>query len=67
MKLANVNGRATLVLGDEITDVATASGGSFGPSLASVYDDWAAFVAFAGHRQRRYRAARRGRPRLPGA
>jgi len=47
MKLANVNGRATLVLGDEITDVATASDGTFGPSLAAVYDDWAAFVAFA--------------------
>ena len=47
MKLANVSGRATLVLGDEVTDVATASGGSFGPSLASVYDDWTAFVAFA--------------------
>ncbi len=31
MKLANVNGRAALVLGDEIADIATASDGRFGP------------------------------------
>jgi 2-keto-4-pentenoate hydratase/2-oxohepta-3-ene-1,7-dioic acid hydratase in catechol pathway len=47
MKLASVKGRAALVLGDEIADVATASDERFGPSLASVYDDWAAFAAFA--------------------
>jgi 2-keto-4-pentenoate hydratase/2-oxohepta-3-ene-1,7-dioic acid hydratase in catechol pathway len=47
MKLANVNGRAVLVLGDEIADVATTSGGRFGPDPQAVYADWAAFVDFA--------------------
>src|SRR4051794_18294352 len=47
MKLANVQGRAALVIGDGIADVATASDGRFGPDLAGVYDDWAAFTAFA--------------------
>jgi hypothetical protein len=47
VKLANVNDRAVLVLGDEIVDVATASGGGFGPDLMAVYDDWAAFADFA--------------------
>ena len=48
MKIANANDRAVLVLGDEIADVATASGGRFGPDPMGVYDDWAAFVDFAG-------------------
>ena len=48
MKLANVNGRAAIVLADGVADVATVSDGQFGPELASVYDDWAAFVEFAG-------------------
>jgi 2,4-didehydro-3-deoxy-L-rhamnonate hydrolase len=47
MKLANSNGRAALVLGDEITDVGKASGGRFGPDPMAVYDDWDAFVDFA--------------------
>lgn len=47
MRLANVNGRAALVLGDEIADVATASDGRFGPRLAHIYDDWSAFREFA--------------------
>ena len=47
VKLANVNGRAVLVLGDEIADVATASDGRFGPDPMAVYDDWDAFVDFA--------------------
>ena len=47
MKLANVNGRAALVLGDEIADVATASDGRFGPGLMAVYNDWADFMDFA--------------------
>jgi 2,4-didehydro-3-deoxy-L-rhamnonate hydrolase len=47
MKLANVNGRAALILGDEIADVATASQGRFGPDPMAVYDDWSAFVEFA--------------------
>jgi 2-keto-4-pentenoate hydratase/2-oxohepta-3-ene-1,7-dioic acid hydratase in catechol pathway len=47
VKLANVNGRAALVLGDEIADIATASEGRFGPDLTAVYDDWSAFIEFA--------------------
>ncbi len=47
MKLANVNRRAALVLGDEIADVATASGGRFGPDPMSAYAEWDEFRAFA--------------------
>ncbi len=44
MKLANVNGRAALVLGDEIADLATVTAGAFGPDPMSVYEDWPAFL-----------------------
>lgn len=47
MKLANVNGRASLVLGDEIADVAKASDGRFGSDLSAVYDEWAELTSFA--------------------
>ena len=47
MKLANVNGRAAIVLGDEIADVATSSDGRFGPDPMAVYDDWDRFTEFA--------------------
>jgi 2-keto-4-pentenoate hydratase/2-oxohepta-3-ene-1,7-dioic acid hydratase in catechol pathway len=47
MKIANSNGRAVLVLGDEIADIAEVSGGRFGPDPMKVYDDWTAFAAFA--------------------
>jgi len=47
MRLANGNGRAALVLGDEIADVAELSNGRFGPDPMAVYDDWSAFVEFA--------------------
>ena len=47
MKLANHGGRAVLVLGEAVADVHDASGGRFGPDLMRVYDDWAAFVAWA--------------------
>jgi 2,4-diketo-3-deoxy-L-fuconate hydrolase len=52
MRLANLDGRATLLFGpdgpvDRAVDVAKASGGQFGPDLPSVYDDWSAFTAFA--------------------
>jgi 2,4-diketo-3-deoxy-L-fuconate hydrolase len=43
LKLANIDGRAALVLGDEIADVATASDGRFGPDLMGLYDEWDAF------------------------
>lgn len=48
MKLANVNGRAALVLGDEVADVAIVSDGRFGPDPMAVYDEWSTFVDFAG-------------------
>ncbi len=47
MKLANVNGRAALILGDRIADLATVSGGRFGPDPMNVYDDWDRLVEFA--------------------
>jgi 2,4-diketo-3-deoxy-L-fuconate hydrolase len=48
LRLANHDGRAVLVLGDEVADVAAASGGGFGPDTSALYDDWDAFTAFAG-------------------
>jgi 2,4-didehydro-3-deoxy-L-rhamnonate hydrolase len=47
MKIANVAGRAVLVRGDEIADVAEVSGGRFGPDPMSLFGDWPAFVGFA--------------------
>jgi 2,4-didehydro-3-deoxy-L-rhamnonate hydrolase len=43
VKLASVNGRAALVLGDEIADVATACDGRFGPDPMALYDEWDVF------------------------
>jgi 2-keto-4-pentenoate hydratase/2-oxohepta-3-ene-1,7-dioic acid hydratase in catechol pathway len=48
MKIANHDGRAVLVLGDRIADIANVSNGRFGPDPMSVYADWDAFVEFAG-------------------
>jgi 2,4-didehydro-3-deoxy-L-rhamnonate hydrolase len=47
VKLANLDGRAALVLGDEIADIATASDGRFGPDPMGLYDEWDAFRDFA--------------------
>jgi 2,4-didehydro-3-deoxy-L-rhamnonate hydrolase len=47
VKLANRNGRAALVLGDRVADVAEASGGRFGPDIMAVYGNWGDFAAFA--------------------
>jgi 2,4-didehydro-3-deoxy-L-rhamnonate hydrolase len=47
MKLANVKGRATVVIEDEIADVENVSGGRFGPNLAAIYDEWPTFRDFA--------------------
>jgi 2,4-didehydro-3-deoxy-L-rhamnonate hydrolase len=47
VKLASVNGRAALVLGDEIADVATACDGRFGPDPMVLYDEWDVFKNFA--------------------
>jgi 2-keto-4-pentenoate hydratase/2-oxohepta-3-ene-1,7-dioic acid hydratase in catechol pathway len=41
MRIANVGGRAKLLVGgDQAIDVAVATGGRHGPDLASVYDAW---------------------------
>jgi len=47
MKIANVNGRSTLVIGDEIVDVQSASNGAFDSDPMSPYTDWSTFVEFA--------------------
>lgn len=47
MKIANVNGRAALVIGDEIADIASASNGRFGPDPMAVYADWDEFTSWA--------------------
>jgi 2-keto-4-pentenoate hydratase/2-oxohepta-3-ene-1,7-dioic acid hydratase in catechol pathway len=47
VRIANYGGRAALVIGDTVTDIADASGGRFGPDPMHVYDDWTAFVEFA--------------------
>jgi 2,4-didehydro-3-deoxy-L-rhamnonate hydrolase len=47
VKLANVDGRAALVLGDQIADVATASDGRFGVDPMVLYDQWDEFRDFA--------------------
>jgi 2-keto-4-pentenoate hydratase/2-oxohepta-3-ene-1,7-dioic acid hydratase in catechol pathway len=47
MKLANVDGRAKLVIGEEYVDVAEASGERFGPAPGAVYDVWTEFRAWA--------------------
>ena len=47
MKLANHGGRATIVIGESISDVFDASGGRFGPDPMSVYADWPAFAEWS--------------------
>jgi 2-keto-4-pentenoate hydratase/2-oxohepta-3-ene-1,7-dioic acid hydratase in catechol pathway len=47
VKLANIGGRAALVIGDQIADVATTSGGRFGPDAMALYDQWDEFRDFA--------------------
>jgi 2,4-diketo-3-deoxy-L-fuconate hydrolase len=47
VKLAHIDGRAALVLGDQIADVATASDGRFGPDPMALYDQWDEFRDFA--------------------
>lgn len=47
MRLANLDGRAVVVLSDDKgADVHTASGGAFGPGLSGIYDRWSAFSAW---------------------
>ena len=47
MKVAAVAGRAVLVVGGMVADIASASGGRFGPDPMSIYEAWADFVVFA--------------------
>ena len=47
MRIANVSGRAKLVVGDRATDIADRSEGEFGPDPAMVYDRWAEFRTWA--------------------
>ncbi len=47
MKLANVNGRAALVLADGIADIAAASDGGFGSDPMALFDRWPELVDFA--------------------
>jgi 2-keto-4-pentenoate hydratase/2-oxohepta-3-ene-1,7-dioic acid hydratase in catechol pathway len=47
VKLASIDGRAALVLGNEIADIATASGGRFGADPMALYDRWDEFGDFA--------------------
>ncbi|MFI0353405.1 fumarylacetoacetate hydrolase family protein [Actinomadura sp. 9N407] len=48
MRIANHEGRAVIVGSDgKAADIATASGGRFGPDPQGVYDDWDAFTAWA--------------------
>jgi 2-keto-4-pentenoate hydratase/2-oxohepta-3-ene-1,7-dioic acid hydratase in catechol pathway len=49
MRLANINGRAALVVGEgRAVDVEQASGGRFGPDPQALYAVWADFEAWAG-------------------
>jgi 2,4-didehydro-3-deoxy-L-rhamnonate hydrolase len=52
MKLANLDGRATIISDPDPArvrgiDVATASGGQFGPDVQPLFDDWRPFLDFA--------------------
>jgi 2,4-didehydro-3-deoxy-L-rhamnonate hydrolase len=47
MKLANHDGRAVVVIGDEIADVEMASDGRFGSDPMALFDQWGAFAEFA--------------------
>lgn len=48
MRIANVGGRAKLVVADkEVVDVSAASGGRFGPDLPGLYSRWADFRSWA--------------------
>lgn len=48
MRLANVDGRAVILTSDEAgIDVEQASGGTFGPGLPAIYEDWAGFRSWA--------------------
>ncbi len=47
MRIVNTNGRLGLVVEDGVVDVATASGGKFGPGVQGVYEEWSRFRDWA--------------------
>jgi 2-keto-4-pentenoate hydratase/2-oxohepta-3-ene-1,7-dioic acid hydratase in catechol pathway len=47
MKLANLRGRASVIVDGAAIDVERASGGRFGPDMQPLYDDWDRFRSFA--------------------
>jgi 2-keto-4-pentenoate hydratase/2-oxohepta-3-ene-1,7-dioic acid hydratase in catechol pathway len=47
VRLANIGGRAALVIGEGIVDVETCSDRKFGPDLRAIYDRWTEFAEFA--------------------
>ena len=48
MRIANVNGRAAVVIDDgHVADIARASDSRFGPSPVDCFDDWAALRSWA--------------------
>ena len=47
MKIATIDDRAALVIGDTVVDVATASDGRFGPDSMDLYERWDEFAAWA--------------------
>ncbi|MGP0110290.1 MAG: fumarylacetoacetate hydrolase family protein [Acidimicrobiales bacterium] len=47
MKLGNDSGRAVLISGSVATDIASATKGAFGPSLASIFECWDDFLIAA--------------------
>ena len=47
MRIANVNGRASLVTEGGAVDIAVASDGNFGPDPMDVYERWSGVVAWA--------------------
>ena len=49
MRVANSAGRAVIVIGETVVDIATASEGCFGPDMMSVFDNWDEFCAFAAN------------------
>jgi 2-keto-4-pentenoate hydratase/2-oxohepta-3-ene-1,7-dioic acid hydratase in catechol pathway len=47
MRIANLDDRAVILLGDEFADVATASQGRFGPDITSIWQQWEEFAEWA--------------------
>jgi 2-keto-4-pentenoate hydratase/2-oxohepta-3-ene-1,7-dioic acid hydratase in catechol pathway len=67
VRLANVGGRAALVVGDRVVDVERASGGRFGADPQALFGDWAAFRGWAEQATDAAAPADAGQPIDPGA